>query len=150
MRKLAHRDVIRHNKTRVKNSPRLPRQARRMQLTSRDYSEPFAPPEDWHEPHEKGGDYKIIVQPPGEDYEHVLTPEQIRHRRAAVPPPIVERPATGCLRLKPRNPSALSHDTQEAELSLLRHAMGSDYLSVSDRSDPGRTFSDTSWTQRRQ
>lgn len=91
MRKLAHRDVIRHNKTRVRNTPRLPRQARRMQLGTRDYSEPFSPPEDWHEPHERGGDYQIIVQSPGEDYEHVLTPEQIRDRLAQVPRRFIEK-----------------------------------------------------------
>ena len=47
--------------------------------------EPFAPPEDWHEPHNHGGAYRVIVQAPGEGYCHVVTPEQIRERLATVP-----------------------------------------------------------------
>ena len=43
------------------------------------------PPEDWHEPHENGGDYKIIVQAPGPGYRHVLTPEDVRARLAQLP-----------------------------------------------------------------
>jgi len=59
--------------------------ARRLQLGSRDVKEPFAPPEDWHEPTESGKDYRIVVQPPGEGYRHVVTPEQIRERLELVP-----------------------------------------------------------------
>src|SRR4026209_532343 len=47
---------------------------------------PFAPPEDWHEPTEAKGDYRIIVQSPGEGYRHVVTPSEIRERLAQVPP----------------------------------------------------------------
>ena len=91
MRYYAHSDVIRQAKTRARNSPRWPRQARRTQFGASDYNEPFAPPEDWHEPHEQGGDYKIIVQPPGDEYEHVLTPEEIRERLAQVPQQFVQK-----------------------------------------------------------
>ncbi|MCG8448458.1 MAG: hypothetical protein MI725_02620 [Pirellulales bacterium] len=59
--------------------------ARRLQFGSRDYNEPFSPPEDWHEPQEDGSDYRIIVQAPGDGYRHVVTPEQIRHRLGRVP-----------------------------------------------------------------
>ena len=41
---------------------------------------PFVPPEDWYEPEEKGAGYRLIVQPPGEGYRHVLTPDEVRDR----------------------------------------------------------------------
>ena len=41
---------------------------------------PFVPPEDWHEPREDGRRYRIIVQPPGAGYRHVLTPGEVRER----------------------------------------------------------------------
>lgn len=48
---------------------------------------PFLPPEDWHEPCVKPSrDYRIVVQEPGEGYRHVVTPEEIRERLAALPP----------------------------------------------------------------
>lgn len=64
---------------------RFSQRGRRLQLRSRDARDPFSPPEDWHEPKENGQPYKIIVQDPGPDYRHVLTPEQVRDRLAQVP-----------------------------------------------------------------
>ena len=46
----------------------------------------FIPPETWHEPHGHGGDYRVIVQPPGAGYRHVLTPSEVRERLAQLPP----------------------------------------------------------------
>ena len=46
----------------------------------------FIPPEDWHEPHGRGGDFRIVVQPPGSGYRHVLTPADVRERLAQLPP----------------------------------------------------------------
>lgn len=69
----------------VQAKPVWSQRARRLQLGVRDIRAPFAPPEDWHEPTEHGGDYEIIVQDPGEGYTHVLTPEQVRERLAQVP-----------------------------------------------------------------
>ena len=44
------------------------------------------PPEDWYEPVDVGtGEYRIVVQHPGEGYKHVLTPEEIRQRLAQLP-----------------------------------------------------------------
>ena len=48
---------------------------------------PFVPPEDWYEP--QGNDttnYRIVVQPPGPGYQHVVTPQEIRDRLAQLPP----------------------------------------------------------------
>jgi len=61
-----------------------------LQFGSRNQCEPFAPPEDWHEPTESGGEYKVIVQNPGEGYRHVVTPEQIRRRLEQVPQEFLE------------------------------------------------------------
>src|SRR5262249_27022188 len=46
---------------------------------------PFVPPEDWHEPSEAPAGYKIIVQPAGAGFRHVLTPDDVRRRLADFP-----------------------------------------------------------------
>lgn len=59
-------------------------------------SQPFVPPEDWHEPSEpevlqtrarsrQPGDYEIVVRSPGVGYRHVLTPDEVRARLAELP-----------------------------------------------------------------
>jgi hypothetical protein len=47
---------------------------------------PFVPPEDWHEPQDepKRG-YAFVIQPPGEGYRHILTPEDVRGRLTRLP-----------------------------------------------------------------
>src|SRR5436305_1917478 len=50
---------------------------KRARIVERSQCLPFMPPEDWHEPHETGGSYKIIVQAPGEGFRHVLTPSDV-------------------------------------------------------------------------
>jgi hypothetical protein len=65
---------------------RRPKQARRSSTGQRNNYEPFAPPEDWHEPSSvPDTNYQIIVQEPGEGYRHVVTPAQIRERLSRVP-----------------------------------------------------------------
>ena len=59
--------------------------ARRTQFGTRNERMPFSPPENWHEPVGDVDGYRIVVQPPGEGYRHVVTPEQIRERLARVP-----------------------------------------------------------------
>jgi hypothetical protein len=46
----------------------------------------FIPPETWHEPHGHGGDFRIVSQPPGQGYRHVLSPAEVRVRLAQLPP----------------------------------------------------------------
>ncbi|MEX0586207.1 MAG: hypothetical protein WD176_06170 [Pirellulales bacterium] len=47
---------------------------------------PFLPPEDWHEPTERGnGRYRFVIQPPGEGFRHVVTPREVRERFARLP-----------------------------------------------------------------
>jgi hypothetical protein len=70
---------------RAQNGVRWSRRARRPQFGSRNLCEPFAPPEDWHEPRSDGKGYRIVVQEPGEGYCHVVTPDQVRRRLASVP-----------------------------------------------------------------
>ena len=46
---------------------------------------PFAPPENWYEPKEDGAPYRIVVQNPGPNYRHVVTPQEVRDRLAQLP-----------------------------------------------------------------
>ncbi len=56
-----------------------------------DKSASFLPPEDWHEPRDEAGKgYRFVVQPTGEGYMHVLTPQEIRDRLAELPPAMTE------------------------------------------------------------
>ena len=67
------------------------RPARRVHFGAKSRCEPFAPPEDWYEAADALGqcqgepDYRIVVQPAGEGYTHVVTPEQVRERLSRVP-----------------------------------------------------------------
>ena len=73
-------------KRRGVNSPtRWTRQHRRTNADIRNRQEPFAPPEDWHEPTGSEQGYRVISQYPGAGYRHVVTPEQIRTRLAQLP-----------------------------------------------------------------
>ena len=59
--------------------------SKRARGMSRNQKLPFVPPEDWHEPRSASSGYRIVVQPPGEGYKHILTPEEIRARLAQFP-----------------------------------------------------------------
>ena len=59
--------------------------ARRNTVDLRNVREPFAPPEDWYEAQGNVDDYRIVVQPPGAGYAHVVTPAEVRDRLARVP-----------------------------------------------------------------
>ena len=52
---------------------------------AQNIQEPFAPPEDWHEPTGEAKDYRVIVQTPGEGYRHIVTPQQVRARLNETP-----------------------------------------------------------------
>lgn len=69
----------------VNRAPTWSRRARQMQFANRNIVEPFSPPEDWHEPREDRKGYRILVQDPGDGYQHVVTPEEIRQRLDQVP-----------------------------------------------------------------
>jgi hypothetical protein len=46
----------------------------------------FVPPENWYEPcDDKLGNYRFVVQPPGEGYRHAVTPEEVRSRLSQLP-----------------------------------------------------------------
>ena len=50
----------------------------------------FIPPETWHEPGDvEPGEYRIVVQPPGAGFRHVVTPDEIRRRLSHLPDSIV-------------------------------------------------------------
>ncbi|MBX3424741.1 MAG: hypothetical protein KF688_03585 [Pirellulales bacterium] len=71
--------------TRASTAGRIARQARRTLLGTRNLHEPFSPPEDWHEPKESGGAYRIVVRDPGAGYRHVVTPAEVAARLAEAP-----------------------------------------------------------------
>ncbi len=51
---------------------------------------PFVPPEDWHESLGSDGDFRIVAQPPGKGFRHVVTPKEVRARLAQLPAKFVE------------------------------------------------------------
>jgi hypothetical protein len=63
---------------------------RRQALRARGWGEtnarvPFMPPEVWHEPTESGRGYRVVVEPAGTGYRHVVTEAEIRERLARLP-----------------------------------------------------------------
>ncbi|MBI1902015.1 MAG: hypothetical protein HYS13_13005 [Planctomycetia bacterium] len=46
---------------------------------------PFTPPENWHEPTGEGDGYRVIVQPPGKGFQHVVSEADVRSRLAELP-----------------------------------------------------------------
>jgi hypothetical protein len=60
--------------------------SKRIRGMQRNQMLPYVPPEDWHEPTGKGNGYKIVVQPPGDGFRHILTPVDIRQRLSQFPP----------------------------------------------------------------
>jgi hypothetical protein len=77
--------VVRQSRRRARTAERWSPRARRPQAGVQNVREPFAPPEDWHEPTNRNNGYRIVVQPPGEGYCHVVTPAQVRERLSRVP-----------------------------------------------------------------
>ncbi len=67
------------------------RRARRSRAVPREEQATYSPPEDWHPTHASGGqEYKVITQPAGAGYAHVVTEEQIRDRLSQLPPEMIE------------------------------------------------------------
>jgi hypothetical protein len=59
--------------------------SKRLRSGERNQQLPFVPPENWHEPRETVGRYRMIVQTPGVGFRHVLTPEDVRERLSRLP-----------------------------------------------------------------
>jgi hypothetical protein len=62
-----------------------PRANKRIRGVRRNETLPFIPPEVWHEPTGGRQGYRIIVQPPGRGFRHILTPQEIRARLGQFP-----------------------------------------------------------------
>jgi hypothetical protein len=74
--------LVRATRRRVGNP--LSKRGRRLIV----HQNPFSPPEDWHEPQHREATYcgyRILVQPAGDGYRHVVTPSEIRDRLARLP-----------------------------------------------------------------
>jgi len=74
----------------VGSSHRQPKQTRRSIGGRPNVRAPFAPPEDWYESSD-ADEYRVIVQPAGEGFRHVVTAEQVRERLAQVPTEFLEQ-----------------------------------------------------------
>ena len=59
--------------------------SKRVRGVQRNEKLPFIPPEDWHEPAEDGRGYRVVEQPPGAGFRHILTAADVRARLAAFP-----------------------------------------------------------------
>jgi len=59
--------------------------SKRLRSGERNLQLPFVPPENWHEPQGTGGSYRMVVQPAGTGFRHVLTPEDVRRRLSQLP-----------------------------------------------------------------
>ncbi len=90
---------------------------------------PFAPPEDWYEPSGTGRGYRVIIAGAGRR----LPPRAYARGCSSAPGGV----AAGVLAVA-GSPAILTDDAQEAEFSLLRHAVGDHSLPLSDREEPDR------------
>ncbi|HZZ30296.1 MAG TPA: hypothetical protein VFE46_20020 [Pirellulales bacterium] len=79
--RLEHSNAV----VRARHSRRGMRSSKRARGVPRNQQLPFVPPENWHEPRENGGHYRIVVQSPGNGHRHILTPDEIRARLAQLP-----------------------------------------------------------------
>jgi len=59
--------------------------SKRVRGTERMHRLPFVPPEDWHEPIGDGAPFRIVKQPPGAGYRHIVTAREIRQRLSLLP-----------------------------------------------------------------
>ena len=76
-----HRNTV----TKARLPKRIVAASKRARGAPRDEIQPYAPPEDWHSG--MGGDrsYRLVVQPPGPGYRHVVTESDIRNRLSGLP-----------------------------------------------------------------
>lgn len=90
MRRLRHTESKRGGKTfkprtlparRVVRGPLMGRRARGAERRGA----PFVPPETWHEPDDSCPEYRIIVQPPGRGFRHVVNERDLRSKLDSLP-----------------------------------------------------------------
>jgi hypothetical protein len=63
---------------------------KRARISSAVLRGPYLPPENWYEPREIPREsYRVVVQPAGDGYRHVISAEDVRHRLAQLPPRLV-------------------------------------------------------------
>lgn len=97
---MSRRKFHRHQSRHVAQRNTLVRAARRRvgnPLSKRGrrvvvHQNPFSPPEDWHDSEstvKPQGEYRILVQDPGDGFRHIVTPEEIRDRLAQLPAALV-------------------------------------------------------------
>lgn len=75
---------------RAKNARRGMPLSKRARRIGRNQRLPFVPPENWHEPQEDAEGFRILVQLPGDGFQHVVTPDEVRQRLAELPERFLE------------------------------------------------------------
>lgn len=83
--RLPARHLTASNSARAVRSAHSGALSQRFRGAERNVRLPFVPPEDWHEPQARAGNYRIVVQSPGEGFRHVLTPDDVRARLEQLP-----------------------------------------------------------------
>jgi len=79
-----------HNNA-VRRARKTVTMGKRARISSAVLRGPYLPPETWHEPEEsRRGDYRVIVQPAGSGFRHVVSEEDVRRRLAELPAWMVE------------------------------------------------------------
>src|SRR5262245_57685295 len=59
---------------------------KRARISSATLRGPYLPPEQWYDPQEQlSGRFKVVVQPAGNGFRHVVTDEEVRRRLAQLP-----------------------------------------------------------------
>jgi len=70
----------------ARNTRKLVTMGKRARISSAVLRGPYLPPENWYEPKEDGsGNFRVVVQPAGKGFRHVVTEEDVRRRLAQLP-----------------------------------------------------------------
>jgi hypothetical protein len=79
-----------HNNT-DRSARKMVTMGKRARISSAVLRGPYLPPENWHEPSAKpSSKYRVVVQPAGRGFRHVVTKEDVRTRLAQLPGWMIE------------------------------------------------------------
>src|SRR5262245_28102260 len=82
--------IARHNNA-ARSSRKFVTLGKRARISGAALRGPYLPPENWHEPCElRRANFRVIRQPAGDGFRHVLTADDVRQRLAQLPTWMVE------------------------------------------------------------
>lgn len=77
---------VRAHNNAARSSRKFVTLGKRARISSAALRGPYLPPENWHEPlPQRRGDFRVVVQPAGDGFRHVVTEEEVRARLAQLP-----------------------------------------------------------------